>query len=569
MRVAVLTVLLAPTAAAQTPDLTIHPSFDFETFWPTADPHGIINVDGARPLQLLDVSAGLFLQYARAPLGFCADPGTGACVPTDVATISHRTTADFVAMFGLERADVSLTLPVAIDQESDIGEPSDDQRLGGVGFGDARIGWRIGFVGFDGPWAVALGGIASLPTGRKEDFLGDASGTIESRLLADLRAGPFSYAVNTGYRWRDESVGMRNLYISDEFVWRAGASYAVVRERASVAFSIFGVMGLKGDPSIPGDEPGEEERPVEALGGARVALPHGLVAEAGGGPGLTGGYGTPAWRVFAGVRMSGLTGDFDRDGVPDSRDACRGLAEDRDEFADHDGCPEDDNDTDGIDDAEDACRGVAEDRDGFEDGDGCPEDDDDRDRIADAKDACRGVAEDRDGFEDDDGCPDPDDDGDGVLDEDDQCRAEVEVVNGYEDEDGCPDAGPPVALPEIVVDIAELVYFDYGTAIVRPGSGPPLARVAAILKRHPEIRKIRIDGYADDFDDDQKNLELSRLRAHTVWLHLTKSDGIEPERLEWDGYGRPEPKRRHAGPLEARAEGWRVEFLIVERNDEP
>jgi hypothetical protein len=90
----------------------------------------------------------------------------------------------------------------------------------------------------------------------------------------------------------------------------------------------------------------------------------------------------------------------------------------------------------------DRCPTEPEDRDGFADGDGCPDLDDDGDGIPDAIDKAPRLAEDFDGFEDDDGVPDPDNDQDGVLDTVDRCPLEPETKNGLLDEDGCPDELP-------------------------------------------------------------------------------------------------------------------------------
>ena len=65
--------------------------------------------------------------------------------------------------------------------------------------------------------------------------------------------------------------------------------------------------------------------------------------------------------------------DTDRDGIPDDRDHCPDEPEDRDSFADDDGCPDPDNDNDGVADASDKCPDEPENRDGREDEDGCPE----------------------------------------------------------------------------------------------------------------------------------------------------------------------------------------------------
>ncbi len=65
-----------------------------------------------------------------------------------------------------------------------------------------------------------------------------------------------------------------------------------------------------------------------------------------------------------------------------------------------------DEDGDGLFNVDDECPRQAEDRDGFADTDGCPELDNDADQIADAADKCPNDAETRNGYQDTDGCPD-------------------------------------------------------------------------------------------------------------------------------------------------------------------
>jgi hypothetical protein len=107
-----------------------------------------------------------------------------------------------------------------------------------------------------------------------------------------------------------------------------------------------------------------------------------------------------------------------------------------------------DADSDGIPDVSDQCSSIAEDKDGFADEDGCPDFDNDNDGIYDAQDQCPNEPEDKDGFKDEDGCPDHDNDGDAVPDSVDVCPGEPETVNGFKDADGCPDVVPPDWKPE-------------------------------------------------------------------------------------------------------------------------
>ena len=75
---------------------------------------------------------------------------------------------------------------------------------------------------------------------------------------------------------------------------------------------------------------------------------------------------------FRAVEEDAGRGEFARR-VADERDECPELAEDRDHFEDHDGCPDFDNDGDGVPDEQDSCPNKKETINGYEDDDGCPD----------------------------------------------------------------------------------------------------------------------------------------------------------------------------------------------------
>jgi hypothetical protein len=161
----------------------------------------------------------------------------------------------------------------------------------------------------------------------------------------------------------------------------------------------------------------------------------------GAGSALIGSLGSPQFRLFFGFGYAGgggqnpapdtgetvrpnanlppdLPPDTDGDGIPDPVDQCPEGREDRDKFADEDGCPDPDNDQDGVLDQLDQCPLEGEDLDGHQDEDGCPELDNDGDSVPDTEDGCPMLA----GAPELGGCPDRD--GDGLLDPDDQCPDE-------------------------------------------------------------------------------------------------------------------------------------------------
>jgi outer membrane protein OmpA-like peptidoglycan-associated protein len=302
--------------------------------------------------------------------------------------------------------------------------------------------------------------------------------------------------------------------------------------------------------------------------------------------------------------------DNDNDGIPDGSDRCPLVAEDTDGFDDADGCIDPDNDGDTVLDGDDACRDLAglarykgcpppdSDGDTFTDDvdvcptvpgivekKGCPQDDKDNDGVKDVDDRCveqPGAASlkgcpDRDGdtvADLDDACIDiagvpalagcKDTDADGIADPADKCPTEPETINGLDDTDGCPDKGKVlVVVTKDKIELKETVFFDSGKDTIQKRSFSLLDQVALVMKAHPEVKKVRIEGHTDSDGADDKNLDLSKRRAKAVLTALV-TRGVEAARLDSEGYGETKPiadNKTKAG----KAENRRVELAIVEQ----
>jgi outer membrane protein OmpA-like peptidoglycan-associated protein len=369
---------------------------------------------------------------------------------------------------------------------------------------------------------------------------------------------------------------LRNLVVANELAYGLGAEvpFQVSGRELSAGGTLMGALGL--------GQKGSEEKPLELLATVRYRVTDAIAAHLGGGPGLTQGYGTPGFRVFAGVAWVAPEGkakpeplpelppapkppaDTDGDGITDDKDACVNEAEDKDGFEDEDGCPDLDNDKDGIPDTGDACVNEPETVNGYQDADGCPDQvpDTDGDGLTDDKDRCPNEPEDMDGFEDEDGCPDPDNDKDGVLDADDKCPLEPETINGVKDEDGCPDKGKVKVLVEgEKIVILEKVFFANGKATLLPKSFPLMKQVAQVLRANPQIELVRVEGHTDDKGPDGENLTLSKARAEAVRERLIQ-EGIAAERLEAVGFGEARPIATNK-TARGRETNRRVEFIVT------
>ena len=470
------------------------PSLDLRGFRASPDPAaGIAHEPAASPGHL-EANGAAWLSYASSQV-VLRKPGAGDIVSRPV---EHSLTGDFtfnVGLFG--RAALGLALPYAIYQS---GEPLDDAgrsvlgdlKLPAQALGDLALVGKLTLIpptsGDHGGFALAVTERFTLPTGDETSFLGEGDVTSETRLHAEYTTRTVGLYANAGAKFRGSEERFAcgpapaGPAADDPCLTRVGHEVPF-----GLAFRLFprglGVdragrwatfAEIYGQVPISPIDPFSENRvaSVEVAVGARYALLRDFSILAGVATAIVAGVGEPPVRAVLSFGWAPRAHDADGDGIDDSVDQCRELAEDRDGFEDDDGCPEGDNDQDSVPDQVDKCPTQKEDVDGFEDDDGCPDPDNDRDGILDVNDACPdeaggasedpkqhgcpvrdpdgdGIAggddkcplepEDRDGFQDDDGCPDPDNDGDGILDGEDTCPNVPGVRSENPKQRGCPE----------------------------------------------------------------------------------------------------------------------------------
>lgn len=113
------------------------------------------------------------------------------------------------------------------------------------------------------------------------------------------------------------------------------------------------------------------------------------------------------------------------------------------------------------------------------------------------------------------------------------------------------------------IEITEKVQFAYNKAEILAASDDLLNDVATVMKQHPEVQKIRIEGHASSEGNDKYNKDLSDRRAKAVMGFLVKV-GVDPNRMEAVGYGEERPIADNESE-EGREKNRRVEFNITAR----
>jgi len=531
---AVATLLASRPADAQ----TVMP-IDPQLFHPAPGPKSVFGLDLPEVPTHLGVSAGMFVNYAQAPLRVTEPDGRErALVPSELGI-------DFVASLSLFQAmEIGVDVPIqrlGVPNAIEPGFTTTPQ----TSVGDLRL--QLKFPVLRKP--LLLGGALrfSLPTGDETALTGVRGWVFGPTALAELPLGKTTVAFELGYLLRRREPVSGDFEIDDEVAAGIGVIHPILPDRLDVRGELRSWTGIAA-PTFTANA-----APIDANVGGAYHIGRRLSLYLGAGRGVSEGYGTPAFRVLGGVRLR------------HESDGCAAGPEDFDGFRDGDFCADPDNDGDHLADEIDTCPNDAEDADGFEDQDGCKDPDNDADAVADAGDRCPLQAEDRDGHEDVDGCPDDDNDGDGLADHLDDCAMDPEDVDQFQDEDGCPEPGPAqatVTVTDTRILISERVYFDFERETIRSVSLPLLQQVAQVLVRTPRIRKIRIEGYTDGSGDANYNLDLSYRRARSVLEYLV-SQGVERNRVTHIGYGETRPVASDDTP-EGQALNRRVEFTILE-----
>jgi len=103
------------------------------------------------------------------------------------------------------------------------------------------------------------------------------------------------------------------------------------------------------------------------------------------------------------------------------------------------------------------------------------------------------------------------------------------------------------------------IYFDVNKDVVKPESYGTLKDIATVLNEVPDV-KVKIVGHTDSDGDDAKNLDLSKRRAASVKAELSKSFGVNVDRIVTDGLGETKPVAPNDTPVN-KALNRRVEFI--------
>jgi outer membrane protein OmpA-like peptidoglycan-associated protein len=474
---------------------------------------GVLSVESGRVLPHLEMAGGSWLGYANDPLVLhrLGDPSTRAA-----SLIGDRSSGSVSAVVGfLDRAQVAMEIPVVFHQ-SPVSGAVRPSSVDAFGFGSIRLVPKVRLLDAD-RHGVDLAVLAALnvPTGA-HDFVGSELALqpeiAASRTFRDVRlAGNLGATVREGTTLHDAKMG-------SELSAQLGAAYDL-KPRWSLPLETGLVLATAVSASNPFGRSNETSMELRGYGAFDPTPNVRLLA--GAGAGLESGWGTPDWRIFTGAQFAlrskpvAVPAKLVAAPPPEAVPQPEPVASTEPEpvvVADTDG--------DGLIDPDDRCPTVL-------------------------------------GPVENGGCPDTDRDGDGLADRNDDCPD----LPGPVENRGCRPAAT-VKYEDKAIQFKGTIHFATASDVIQRHSFELLDGISTVIKAHPEIARIRVEGHTDSRGGAAYNKTLSERRAKSVVRALVER-GVPASSFDAAGFGLERPVADDATSA-GRAQNRRVELHVTD-----
>lgn len=120
-----------------------------------------------------------------------------------------------------------------------------------------------------------------------------------------------------------------------------------------------------------------------------------------------------------------------------------------------------------------------------------------------------------------------------------------------------------VTVTSTEITIKQQIQFALDSAVILPESFGLLTEIADTIIRHPEIKRVEVQGHTDNSGTPDHNKILSEQRAEAVRAWLVQH-GVQADRLVARGYGQDKPLVPNV-TAQNRAQNRRVQFIILDK----
>src|SRR5262249_48058089 len=136
------------------------------------------------------------------------------------------------------------------------------------------------------------------PTGDRSAYLSDGNVRVMPRLMAAGDIGPIAYAAHAGFMWRAQDDNFGTYARGSEMLFGVSAGLRAAERKLIIGPELYGAPVVRN-----GDVFAKRQPRFEAILGAHYAVAPDWRIGLGAGPGLTRGFGEPAFRVVASIEF--------------------------------------------------------------------------------------------------------------------------------------------------------------------------------------------------------------------------------------------------------------------------
>ncbi len=277
---------------------------DAQNFNPTSNGLDFVTVQSGRTLDPGIFNFGFFLNYAVNTLAFLdkADP---QAIQNHVSFNDRLLSSDFNFGLGLTKyLDVGFSMPYLLRQ--DIQNSSQVAYFAATGNTEQRLNVKYKFYEM-ADWANAFVLTVNRNNIQNDPFTGSDPGlTYGLEYATSWKWADSWWGINFGHRWRNNGASLASTFgvapLPNQYTYSAAWSRYLTSADTKLIAEIFGSSpdGSNHDVNLSN----RQQSNLEALVGVKHSYNENIALHLGAGTQLTQGFGTPDWRVYAGLNWT-------------------------------------------------------------------------------------------------------------------------------------------------------------------------------------------------------------------------------------------------------------------------